>query len=117
MKAKFKKFFMLVGALAILIAICLLILFVPEAATKVADWTGTTTMKVRDTAVSIVGLAVGLLLISFGVSALAVPVVGVALIAIGVAMGGWALYRSGWLGNSTATTIPIDDKSKLQKVV
>ena len=116
MKAKFKKFFMIVGILAILIAICLIVLFVPNASTKVAEWTGTTTQRVRDTAVTIVGVAIGLLLISFGVSALAVPVVGITLIAIGVSLGGWALYRSGWFGNS-ATTIPIDDKSKLQKVV
>jgi hypothetical protein len=116
MKAKFKKFFMIVGILSILVILALVMLFVPESATKVAEWTGTTTQRVKDTAVSVIGTAIGLLLISFGVAALAVPVVGISLIVIGVVLGGWSLYTSGWFGNSAAR-IPIDDKSKLQKVV
>lgn len=116
MKAKFKKFFMIVGILAILIIIALVMLFVPNAASTVASWTGTTVQKVKDTAVTTVFLSVGLLLINFGVASLAVPLVGGALIVIGVALAGWALYTSGWFGNSAAR-IPIDDKSKLQKVV
>lgn len=116
MKAKFKKFFLFVGILAVLVLIALALLFIPNTASKVAEWTGSTTQKVKDTAVSVIGVAIGLLLISFGVGALAVPIVGIALVVIGVALGGWALYQSGWFGNS-ASTIPIDDKSKLQKVV
>lgn len=116
MKAKFKKFFMFVGILAILVIIALVMLFIPESATKVAEWTGSTTQKVKDTAVAVIGVAIGLLLISFGVAALAVPFVGGSLIVIGLALGGWAVYNSGWF-NGMSGRIPIDDKSKLQKVV
>lgn len=117
MKAKFKKFFLIVGILAMLILIALVLISFPSAAAQVATWTGTTTQKVRDTAVTVVGTSIGLLLISFGVGALAVPVVGVALIVIGVALAGWSLYTSGWFGTPSTGRIPIDDKSKLQKVI
>ena len=106
---------MFIGIIAVLVVICLLIIFVPGAARKVADWTGTTVSKVANTAVSIAGIGIGLMLVSFGVSALAVPVVGVALIVIGVAMLVFSVWSSGWFGNSSPK-IPIDSKSSLNKV-
>lgn len=107
---------MLVGILVFLMLVALLILVLPNGASKVAEWTGTTAAKVKDSAVTVVGAVIGLLLISFGVGALAVPFIGISLIVVGLGLAAWALYTSGWFGNSAAR-IPIDDKSKLQKVV
>lgn len=105
MKTKLKMWFRIIAIVVIVVLICILILAIPGAASKVASWTGTSVQKVKDTAVTIIGIGIGAMLISFGVTALAVPWVGIALIVVGLAILGWSLWTSGWFGNRGSVPI------------
>lgn len=115
MKTKAKKFIMFVGLLAILIIMCVAIIAFPKLAYKISDWTNTSVDTVRRTVLAVAGIALGLTLVSFGVGALAVPIVGGALIVVGLIIIAAAIWYSDWFGSSNAQ-VPIDNKSKLNKV-
>lgn len=81
----------IVGALGIIVIICMIILL-PPVSEKIADMAGSTGDKVRGWAQTIAGLAVGTMLVTWGIGALAVPMLGVIMIAAGLAMIAWNLW-------------------------
>lgn len=116
MKTKMKTAFRIVAILAFIVLVCILILAIPGAIKKVSEWTGFASSKIANTLTTTVGVGVGGMLISFGVTALAaVPIVGAVLVIVGLAILVYALWNSGWFSGSSSS-IPIDDKSTLQRV-
>lgn len=96
---KWFKYFM--GAVAVLVLACIILMLWPAASQWVSSMTGVAVDKIKSIAQTVVGAGLGVLMVGWGIAAISVPILGGAMILIGLALivySVWPLFKSSSTG-------------------